>query len=261
MGLFSRRIHKAVGGHAQVSVADHKGVRSLYLGSDTVQSAMRLSDPDALELEYARLMMAFLLFLPQPRHAVMVGLGGGSLAKFIYRHFPTTQVTALEINPEVVAAARNFFEFPDDDARLRVLIGDGADFVARHPESCDLLMVDGFDGVAHASSLVTQDFYESCAAALTDQGVMVVNLWRSARDFRRHLERIEGAFAGPTLCLPARKRGNVAVLAFRGSPGSVSWKNLHERARRLQGLCGLDFPDFVEGLRAMNRHTESQLLL
>ena len=82
-----------------------------------MQSAMRIKDPFALELEYTRGMLAFLLFQPDPRDIALIGLGGGSLAKYIHRHLPDSRLTALEINAEVVAAARSYFLLPQDDAR------------------------------------------------------------------------------------------------------------------------------------------------
>ena len=45
-----------------VDVSEVNGVRALHLGSATVQSAMRIRDPFALELTYTRAIMCFLLF-------------------------------------------------------------------------------------------------------------------------------------------------------------------------------------------------------
>ena len=58
-----------------IAVSDERGVRSLHVGGEAIQSAMRLADPFALALDYTRCMMAFLLFHPEPRRALMIGLG------------------------------------------------------------------------------------------------------------------------------------------------------------------------------------------
>lgn len=42
----------------------------------SIQSRMRLDDPTALDLDYSRAMMAFLLMQPQPESILMIGLGG-----------------------------------------------------------------------------------------------------------------------------------------------------------------------------------------
>jgi spermidine synthase len=112
------RIHKQVAASASVEVNEKNGVRYLHLGSETIQSAMRRSRPNELELSYTRCMMAFLLFVPTPTRVVMIGLGGGSLARFVYHNLPETRITAVEISPQVVSAARQFFELPDDPGGL-----------------------------------------------------------------------------------------------------------------------------------------------
>ncbi|HEU5282814.1 MAG TPA: hypothetical protein VFU53_03290, partial [Burkholderiales bacterium] len=86
IGLLSRLRRRSTGGDGQVQISEQDGVRYLHLGTDTVQSAMRLSHPDELVLSYTRSMLAFLLFAPDPRRIVNIGLGGGSLAKWIHHH-------------------------------------------------------------------------------------------------------------------------------------------------------------------------------
>src|SRR4029078_7185101 len=113
-----------------VVVSESGGLRSLHIGGVAGQSAMRLPDPYALALDYTRCMMAFLLFHAEPREALMIGLGGGSLAKFLHRELRQLRVRVLEIDTRVIAAARSHFHLPPDDARLSVEIGCGAEALA-----------------------------------------------------------------------------------------------------------------------------------
>ena len=94
---------------AGLEVTEERGVRTLHLGSCAIQSRMRITRPWDLELAYTRAMMACLMFVPHPQDVLMIGLGGGSLAKFIRRHRPEVRVTAVEIDPRVIAAARTHF--------------------------------------------------------------------------------------------------------------------------------------------------------
>lgn len=260
MGFFSRRrIHKSVDGGDIVDVSEVDGVRSLHLGSKTVQSSMRISAPNDLELAYTRSMMGFLLFNPDPVRFLMIGLGGGSLAKFVYHRMPAARTTAVELNPQVVAAARAYFHLPAEDERFEVVIAEGGEYVAGHPNSADVLMVDGFDGASLAESLITQRFYDDCAAALSERGVLAVNLWGSDKNLDVYVQRIETSFNGLTLCLPSEKHGNVAVFGFKRSPGNPRWDDLRQRARELERTYGLEFLKFVEGLRTLNGHTEKRL--
>jgi len=262
MDFFSkRRLQRVAGAGGSVEVSESNGVRCLHLGNRTVQSAMRIKQPDRLELDYTRCMMAFLLFHPDPRQVLLVGLGGGSLAKFIYRAFPESASVTVEIDPRVVAAARAYFFVPADDARLRVEIGDGAAYVVDHPCSCDVLMVDGFDANAQVDGLCTQAFYDGCAAALTANGVFVVNLWGNDSNFETYLKRIGVSFDGLVLCLPTSGRSNITVLAFKQSPGAPLWRDLRERARHLETHYDLTFVKFLGALRDANLHTEKRLLI
>ncbi len=239
-----------------VYVSEKFGVRSLHIGSDTVQSAMRLARPHDLELSYTRSMMAFLLFSPEPRTVLMIGLGGGSVTKFIYHYLPQTQIRVLEIDPRVVAIARQCFLVPPDDARLRITVGDGAEYMAQPGGAAEVIMVDGYDAEAHVEELATLQFYRHCRARLALGGVLVVNLWGGDRQFHDILKRIESVFPDATLCLPAHKPGNVIAFAFRDVPPPLRWEALESRAAELETRYGLEFSLFVAGLRTMNRHDE-----
>jgi spermidine synthase len=248
------RVHKQVAPPASVEVSERNGVRYLHLGSETVQSAMRLTQPNHLELSYTRCMMAFLLFVPPPARVVMIGLGGGSLAKFVYHKMPKTRITAVEINPGVPAIAREFFQLPNDPDRLEVQIGDGMDYVRGCSSRSDLLLVDGYGTDERAPQLATPGFYETCAAALSDSGVLVTNLFRREKGLDTHLRLLKETFAGRVLCLTDDRRGNLIAMAFMRGLGQPKWKALHARATRLAEVYGLEFPSFLDSLRLMNTH-------
>jgi spermidine synthase len=242
-------------------VSEKFGVRTLHIGSDTVQSAMRIANPNELELSYTRSMMAFMLFNERPQLVLMIGLGGGSLAKFIYHRLPWASTRVIEINPQVVAIARHYFHVPPDDDRFSVIVGDGADHAVRLEYEPDLIIVDGYDAESHVEELSNRAFYEACCRRLGAQGILVVNLWGGDREFNDTLKRIESAFPGGTVCLPAEKPGNVAVFAFRDNPGNFRWDDRAQRAHVLQQRYDLEFPRFVESLRKMNRHDARQLFI
>ncbi len=109
-----------------LTVSEERGVRTLHVGGEAIQSSMRLSRPFALELDYTRCMTSFLLFHPRPRRALKIGLGGGSLVKFFWRQLPWLRTRVVELDERVVAVARAQFHLPPDDARLAVELGDGA---------------------------------------------------------------------------------------------------------------------------------------
>lgn len=248
MRFFKRRIHKAVSDLDTVEISEQNGVRYLHLGNDTVQSAMRIATPNALELTYTQAMLGFLLFTDPPANAMLIGLGGGSLTKFLYHQFPAMQLTAVEINPKVIQAARQFFFVPDDDERLRIAQADAAEFITDQ-EGWDCILLDGFDAGFQVEALASQDFYSRCAQALNAKGVLSVNLWGSDPKFDIYLQRLTEVFEQRIVCLPAEKRGNVIVFAFAAQSTIQPHRLLQQRAQQLETQLGLPFTDFLERLK------------
>jgi spermidine synthase len=148
--------------------------RRLEFAPGEVQSEMLLAHPERLVLAYCRAIMCFALFVPRPRHIVMVGLGGGSLVKFCYRHFPHTRITVIELRADVIAL-RAQFAVPPDDARLRVVHADAVEAMALQQATADVIIVDGFDRTGLPAALGTARFYAHCRRALVDGGVLVTN--------------------------------------------------------------------------------------
>ncbi len=242
-----------------IAVSDARGIRSLHVGGEAIQSAMRIGDPFALALDYTRCMMAFLLLHPAPREALMIGLGGGSLAKFFHKHLRKTSVRIVELDARVVAAARAHFELPPDDGRLAVEVGDGAEALA--PECCDLLMVDAYHDEAHVPKLASAEFYDAAWLALAEPGAMVVNYMDDDPKFDDYLKRLEQAFGGAVLAMPALYDPNVIAFAFKGLAPRVEWEELRRRAQQLESRLGLPFPRYVSRLRSMNRSSARELII
>ncbi len=130
--------------HAKPFIHSTPTTKALHFSLSETQSRMDIRRPDALSLEYTRSMMGFLLFEPMPASIAMVGLGGGSLAKFCHRHLPQADIYVVEVNPHVIAL-RDEFLVPPDGPRFRIVPGDGADFVHKPPHLFNVLLVDGYD--------------------------------------------------------------------------------------------------------------------
>lgn len=243
-----------------MQISEKDGVRLLHLGGPAVQSAMRIRAPYALELEYTRAMMAFALFHPTARDIALIGLGGGSIAKFIHHRLQQVRLTAVEVNPEVVAAARVYFLLPADDDRLNVRVEDGAAYVHGQRQTLDVLLVDAYGAERIVEELATQAFYRDCLTALRPGGVAVFNLWGSDRHFERYRGRLAEAFAGHMLLLPAEQKSNVVVFCFKPPLPELEFDVLRGRAERCQRDLGLEFPCFLDRLRTYNPCTVRGLL-
>jgi spermidine synthase len=242
-----------------LTVSEERGVRTLHVGGEAIQSSMRLSDPFALELDYTRCMTSFLVFHPRPRRALKIGLGGGSLVKFFWRRLPWMRTRVVELDERVVAVAREQFFLPPDDARLSIEVGDGAEALA--PECCDLLVVDAFADEHPPAALVSQAFFDAAWLALEEPGAMVMNFMDDDPKLDERLRRIENAFGGRVLALPALYDPNVIVIALKGAPQAIAWEELQSRAQALELRYGIPYPRYLPRLKRMNRTDALNLYL
>lgn len=225
-------------------LTESDGILSLQFDEWSTQSEMSIDDTDELVIPYTRVIMSFLLLEPSPRHVAMIGLGGGSLAKYCYRYLPGTEITAVEINPAVIAL-RNEFAIPADDARFRVLLGDGAEWVADSASQSnvqpDVLIVDGFDADGLPAQLSSQQFYDDCYSALSDNGIMVVNMWKGYPHYDEYLARINNSFAGNWVIVDAEDGFNQIVLAVKNSAFPPAASTIRHHANLLCESHPLNF--------------------
>ena len=185
---------------------------SLYFALEELQSRMSNSRPDELELNYTKTMMGFLLLHQKPRHIAMIGLGGGSLAKFCYRYLPDTNLTVVEINPHVIDL-RQRFQIPEDGERFTVIQGDGAEFLSQADSEFDVIMVDGFDHQGQPPQLCSLRFYQDCYKALSQPGILVANLHETNPLYESFIGRIDLTFEGNFGEIVGNLEGNIIVFA------------------------------------------------
>ena len=267
MFRLNRKIHKSVSEFATIEVIEVDGVRSLYLGSATRQSSMRSKAPFALELAYSRGMMAFLLFTKTAKHVLSIGLGGGSVPKFMHAFCPEITQTVVEINPQIIATAHSHFFVPDNDERLNIIEGDGLLYLSETPNSADVLMIDAFDSVGIPPDFCSQDFFDRCEATLKSEGIFVINLWGSDKNFDIYLRRIEQSFDDNVLMLHTGKPGNIVVFGFKADIKTTpiqTMVKLRTRATALEAQFKkphhIEFLSFVEKLVEHNPHNQKQFL-
>lgn len=252
MFKLNRKIHKAVSDFEMVEVTETDGVRSMHLGSPTIQSSMKVKDPYALVLAYSWGMLGSLLFKPAIRNTILVGLGGGSIAKYIWKYCPQIQQTVIELNPQVIQVARSHFYVPDDDERLAIVEGDGIAYIRQHPGSCDWLMMDAFGSNGLPPDFCTQAFFDECADALPPDGLFAINLWGSDKKFDIYMQRMEQSFEQRVLMMPTGKPGNIIVFGFKPELAIPDLATLRKRAQEATQTHHIPFPDLIDRLQGAN---------
>jgi spermidine synthase len=239
----------------EVNFSDQGDIRYLHLGTEWIQGSMRLDAPYDIDLEYVQRMMAWLLFVePQTvagRHAMQLGLGAASLTKFCHKKL-RMKTTAIELNPQVIAACRLWFKLPKDDTRLSVVLGD-AEQVAAHEHwrgQVDALQVDLYDHEAAAPVLDSENFYRGCRQLLTEDGCMTVNLFGRSSSYERSLQRIQSAFGAEAVwAFKPTREGNTVVLALR-EPVHPARALFSQRAEEIETRWGLPARKWLRVFRA-----------
>ena len=236
----------------QITLSEQDGIRYLHFGSEWVQGAMKIRQPDRIVLDYVRQMMGWMLFLQAPRELLQLGLGAGALTRFCVKHLPATDVTVVELSPNVIRAAERWFALPTDSPRLTLVQADAQAFLMRPGMRgrFGVMQVDLYDLHARGPVLDSVRFYRSCRRALAETGLCVVNLFGEHASFERNLRNMDQAFDGRLILLPPGAAGNRVVLAFQGPPLQVDWSRLERRADMLGRRYGFEARAWVDGVRA-----------
>lgn len=242
------------GHYGKPFLIEHDNLLTLYFSLGLVQSTMRLNQPDVLDLTYTQKMMAFLLFYPRPKGLLLLGLGGGSLAKFCYRHLPRADITAVEINPHVVAF-REAFRIPPDDERFRIHCLDAAAYINTHTARTDVILVDAFDGIGIAPELANPDFYQTTHERLSENGILVMNLAGDKAGYDDPLAQLAHVFDDRVLSLKVRDGGNQIAFAFKNPGFMPRWDNIQSAARDLEKRLGMPFTRYAQLLEKSERRT------
>lgn len=239
-------IYRSRDEQGEINVFQTPERRTLCFGNQVEQSAMSRQQPARLLYHYTRSMMLGALFPARLRHALVLGLGGGSLARTLHHHFPDCRITAVEQRPAVVSIARDWFNLPDDH-RLGVHVGDAAGYLAQSTRVADLILTDLYDAQGMDEQQTAPAFFQQCRSQLSDDGVVVFNLW-SGRYFRDQeiAAALDEAFAHQVLRLNATGRNRIAF-CFASQIPTLQKKAFVDNAQQL-GLR-LGFPLITEAHR------------
>jgi spermidine synthase len=228
-----------------VQVWEKEDRRELRFGNHIMQSVFSRLKPDYLVLPYSRFMLLGLLFCPEPKSVLHLGLGGGSIARWLHREFPQLQQTVIEINSAVIEAAYRFFELPRDK-RLRMLCGDAVEMIPTLTEQYDLIILDAFGDYGAPEELTRIEFLHNLRDCLRDDSWLVGNLWTVTGDFEEMREQWESTFS-QVLEARANRKGNVILYGSKLSQLPEK-KEFETTAKILQKRHQLDFRKMLREL-------------
>ena len=176
-----------------VQVWEKGGRRELRFGNKVLQSVFSITQPHYLVLPYTRYMLLSLVFFPEPKSILHIGLGGGSIARWFHYEFPNIQQSIIEVNEDVIEVAYSFFEFPRH-TRLQVINGDATKLVQLISEKFDLIFLDAFNDFGAPDEVKETGFLRSLCNCLNTSGIVVGNFWTLTGDFIEQCEMWSSIF-------------------------------------------------------------------
>lgn len=232
----------------QLRVTEAEGYRFLYFGDQTEQSCCFVADPAWLEYDYTRAMLLGLFWCPLPAQATLLGLGGGSLANCLLRHFKPGRVTAVELRSAVVDMGRRWLglsESPD----LQLKIGCAQTFIAENPASCDLLFVDLYMEGGISRLQLQAAFFEQCRQALRPGGVLIINQWQLGNTGNPYAGRMLNELFGDDYLQVPVEEGNILLFVPASGRLPLDRQAMEQWADDLETRLGYSLRPYVSALR------------
>ena len=185
---------------------------SLRAGSRFARSSsFDKKNPYQHVFEYTGLMIMGLSYLDKPENALIIGLGGGTLTKYLNKYYPDLEIDNVEMDPVVVDVAREYFDFTESRAN-QVYVMDGRRYLQKSDKKYDLIFLDAYYGGYIPFHLLTREFLKLVKSRLTDKGVVVSNTWRSEALYQRESATWANVF-GTFDSFLGRRSGNRIVIA------------------------------------------------
>jgi spermidine synthase len=243
-------IHEKRSAFSHIKVMAKGTLRYLFFvrdnGEVALESVVDLKRPERLILTYTRIMFSSLLVKPTQSDALLVGLGGGSMVNFIHCFFPDVRLDVVEIDPEIIRIAREYFGLTVG-GRTRVVPEDGFDFIQRGDRVYDVIYLDAFlkpseqtDATGVPRKMKQKEFYSMVKRRLKRDGLLVVNINAHA-ETRDDLAVIRASF--PRTYLFSDEQNQAMVVIGSMSERRVTAEEMHRAADRLdvQGRFGFPF--------------------
>jgi spermidine synthase len=156
---------------------DDNGLRVLrFERNGARQSIAKPGDPAYLGFAYTKVAFVGLALSPEPQRIMIVGVGGGTMPMFLRHYYRNATIDAVDIDPDVVHVAREYFGFREDP-KLRAHVRDGRQFVEAVRDPYDVIFLDAFGTSSVPPHLTTVEFMQAVRRAVKPDGVVVGNIW------------------------------------------------------------------------------------
>jgi predicted membrane-bound spermidine synthase len=150
-------------------------VRVLIM-DDNLHSAMDLQNPNRTVYPYTDYFDLGFLLNPEISRVLFIGGGGFTGPKQFLRDYPNVTVDVVEIDPEVIRVAEQYFAVNASNTRLHIYSNDGRIFLQNTNQVYDLIVLDAYSRSYVPFHLMTTEFFKLVSEHLTTNGIVISNL-------------------------------------------------------------------------------------
>lgn len=218
--------------HGPIYVYQTKNSRILSFDGKIYQSCMKLNNINRLNLGYTRAMMTGVALISHLKTATIMGLGAGSLAKNLLTNFPTLNIHAVEYRQAVATVAKQYFELPDTN-RLTIHIDDAVNYIKNPPIKSDIIFSDLYSSTGMELKQIQASYLRNCKNALTEQGVLVLNICHTQDDLRVEFNTLLTEEFENRLLSFTVDGGNTIVFAFKNKMPPLTPETLQTKMQSL----------------------------
>ncbi|MBT7408645.1 MAG: hypothetical protein HN826_02980 [Methylococcales bacterium] len=239
-------LKQALDQHGSIEVVETQLFRQLHFGNKTIQSRQFIDNPLLLIDQYTQMMLLPLAW-QKPKRVLILGLGGGSLVKFILHHLNNVAVDVIEMRQGVIDFAYQYFNLKPD-ARLNIFTMPAECFLTESTENqYDLILMDLFLTKNTENICVTcQDQYFQLSQRLTKNGCLSMNI------LGRHIDdawtkQLRRFFPGFQYIIPTRNLNSVMIASKSAFP-CLDFHSVRESEEKF----GLSFLEYLLDLGDLN---------
>lgn len=216
-------------------ICEHDSLRWIRFADGSIQSVMLLDEPAYPLLSYIQGLICSLLFTQQPIKLLNLGLGSGSIERFILSQFAEIELVSVEMDAKIIELTKQYFHLPSNH---RVVQMPAQHYLEVNQQSFDVLVSDIYPSQESANAYLSADFIMHAARGLNKQGVFAVNLLPSSKsEVVDVLFRIRKTFPW-ILIYDVPDMNNMVLFCTLSPPPSLT--TLKQRATQLRNSTGLD---------------------
>ncbi|WP_271271689.1 spermine/spermidine synthase domain-containing protein [Aliamphritea hakodatensis] len=228
---------------ASLRVLEKNSIRWIQLDEHYLQAAMDTDEPSRPVFAYVQAMMMSLVMGSEPRSLLNLGIGGGAVERFVTRHLPGCDIVSVELNADVLSAARRYFALPES---VKVIEADAFEYLQQTAEQYDLICVDLFGSDGCQDRLLEESLWLSLYERMHFTGCLVVNLLLTEQAVLLQVVTIIRQYFSHVVIFHMEGFENV-VIYCRHYPCVVS-EVLKKNADELADDWGLDFKTLLDHL-------------